>query len=1067
MEENSIARPVRKKVAVNTYIVALIVFWTLTVSVSLWVNIDRTYQYAEGGARLQARTAFEKDIIYRRWNSRLGGVYAKVTEITPPNPYLARDPERDITDPKGQPLTKINPAYMTRIVHELGQLSSGVAGHITSNKPIRPGNEPDPWEAKALSLLEKDQDKKEFAELQSMNGKPYMRLIGPLAVEESCMACHAFQGYKVGEQRGGISVSVPMEPFLTQANSAVVSLSASHAGLWLFGLVFCLIGGRRLNTHLRERDEAEEQLRALTQELEDRVDERTKDVLKRQRELQAFMDNTDAGVYLKDAGYKYVLVNKRFAELIHHSTEEIIGQDNGLLLSPDLRSRFDEYEQEVMNKGQTVSMGDFAFEQEDRIFSGRIFPLAGFDSDQGGLGAMVIDVTERNRMEKELRKSMEAAESANKAKSEFLANMSHEIRTPLNGVIGMSDLLLSTNLDPDQASMAATVKTSSYSLLTVLNDVLDFSKIEAGMMHIDPVPFNLRDTMFSVMKGLAPVAYKKHLEVIVQIDPQIADYLVGDDQRIRQILVNLVNNAIKFTEKGEITLNVSQLEQNHESVKLRFSVSDTGIGIPADKQQSIFQAFEQADTTTTRRYGGTGLGLSISHKLVSLMHSVLRLESQPGYGSTFWFDLALTVLVGAAPPKPLVSAEALKGKPVFVVDDNDTNRRVLMEQLGAWGMKPRESSSVDDALRCLRIAANTTGAFRLVLTDLQMPDKNGVDLILAMKEDDKLQQIPVVMLSSGELPENTPPGTVKHLLTKPVRPEELIRAMASALGLWESVSMKELRTEAEASQKKSSQSFHVLLVEDMAMNQIVATRMLQGFEHTVRVAQNGQEALEILEREFFDLVFMDVQMPVMDGLEAVARLREYEQSHPERKHMPVVAMTARALQNDREKCLQAGMDAYVSKPLLIDDLAAVLDEITNRFELSGMPAEESAGQEENSEFPEEEAFDKELMHKVFGEDPGFIKQGMEIFLRDAPRLLSEIESALERDDSSALTINAHSLKGITCCYTKSELYQDCFELEQLGRSGSLVGKKEEAQRLLDGLRIRLRKLTDAMEDYLR
>jgi CheY-like chemotaxis protein/HPt (histidine-containing phosphotransfer) domain-containing protein len=373
---------------------------------------------------------------------------------------------------------------------------------------------------------------------------------------------------------------------------------------------------------------------------------------------------------------------------------------------------------------------------------------------------------------------------------------------------------------------------------------------------------------------------------------------------------------------------------------------------------------------------------------------------------------------------------------------------------------------VDEALRCLRIAANTSGAFRLVLTDLQMPDKNGVDLILAMSEDTKLQRVPVVMLSSGELPENTPPGTVKHLLTKPVRPEDLMRAMASALGLWENVGMKELR-EGDVIQKKASQAFHVLLVEDMAMNQMVATRMLQGFGHTVHVAQNGQEALDILEQESFDLVFMDVQMPVMDGLEAVARLRKLEQSHPERKHMPVIAMTARALQNDREKCLQAGMDAYVSKPLLIDDLAAVLEEMTSKFDLSAAPAEKSAGQEERSGLPQAEVFDKELMYKVFGEDSGFIKQGMEIYMRDAPGLVGDIESALERDDSNALTVSAHSLKGITSCYTKAELYQDCFELEQLGRSGSLMDKKEEAQSLLDGLRIRLRKLTDAMEDYLR
>jgi PAS domain S-box-containing protein len=1065
-QEENFPRTARKSEPVSAYIIALIVFWSVCVGVSLWINIDRTYSDAEEAARLHARTAFDKDVIYRRWNSRLGGVYAKVTEITPPNPYL-QDPERDIQGVRGEPLTKINPAYMTRIVHELGQLSSGIVGHITSNKPIRPGNEPDPWEAKALSLLESQQDMKEFAERQTMGGKPYLRLIGPLVTEESCLACHAFQGYKAGEQRGGISVSVPMEPFLAQADSSVVSLGASHAGLWLFGVAFFFMGGRRLNIYLGERDRAEAQLRGLTQELEDRVEQRTRDVVRRQQELQAFMDNTDAGVYLKDAGHEYVLVNKRFAELIQRSPEEILGRNNAALLPPDLESHFDQCEREAVSKGQPVSLKDFAFARDGRIFNGQIFPLVDADSGVSGVGGMVLDVTERNRMEEDLRHSKEAAESANKAKSEFLANISHEIRTPLNGVIGVSDLLLRTRLDSEQASMAATIKTSSYGLLAVLNDVLDFSKIEAGKMSLDPVPFSLRDTVFSVMKGLAPMAYKKYLEMIVHIDPQAMDHVLGDGQRIRQILVNLVSNAIKFTEKGEVTLNVRQLEQDRDTVKLRFSVNDTGIGIAVDKQKKIFLAFEQADTSTTRKYGGTGLGLAISYKLVSLMHSELRMESQPGYGSTFWFDLVLPCLAGAV-PKPLVSAEALKGKVVLAVDDNDTNRRVLLEQLNAWNMKPKGASGVDEALRCLRIAADTAAAFSLVLTDLQMPEKNGIDLILAMREDEKLKQIPIVMLSSGELPEGTPQGTIKHLLTKPVRPEDLMRAIASAAGIWESVGMKELRAEAERDvNKEALPGFNVLLVEDMAMNQMVATRMLQGFGHTVRTAQNGKEALEMLEREAFDLVFMDVQMPVMDGLEAVARLREYERSHPEKKRMPVVAMTARALQGDREKCLQAGMDAYVSKPLLIDDLAVVLDEMTEKFDIRRAPGEESAEPDENPELPQAEVFDRELMAQVFGEDAEFIKKSMEIFLRDAPGLLAEIGGALERDDNDVLTIGAHALKGISSYYTRSSVYQECLELEQLGRSAALPEKREKALALAEELKVCLRSLTDAMEDYLR
>ncbi|MDR2451440.1 MAG: response regulator [Candidatus Accumulibacter sp.] len=1063
-EENPARTTARKSELVSAYIIALIVFWTVCVGASLWINIDRTYRHAEEAARLQARTAFEKDVVYRRWNSRLGGVYAKVTEITPPNPYL-RDPERDIQGPGGKPLTKINPAYMTRIVHELGQLSSGIVGHITSNKPIRPANEPDPWEAKALSLLDRHQGMKEFAEQQTMDGKPYLRLIGPLVTEESCMSCHAFQGYKVGEQRGGISVSVPMEPFLAQADSSMLSLGASHAGLWLFGVAFFFMGGRRLNTYLRERDRAEERLHGLTQELEDRVGQRTKDVLRHQRELQAFMDNTDAGVYLKDAGHAYVLVNKRFAELIQRSPEEMLGHDNAALLPAGLGSHFDECEREAVSGGQSVSMEDFAFEQEGRIFNGRVFPLVDTDSGVSGVGGMVLDVTERHRMEEDLRHSKEVAESASKAKSEFLANISHEIRTPLNGVIGMSDLLLRTRLDPEQASMAATIKTSSYGLLAVLNDVLDFSKIEAGKMSLDPVPFCLRDTVFSIMKGLAPVAYKKRLEMIVHIDPRAADQLLGDGQRLRQILVNLVSNAIKFTEKGEITLNVRQIEQDRDTVKLRFSVSDTGIGIAVDKQECIFLAFEQADTSTTRQYGGTGLGLAISHRLVSLMHSELRVESQPGYGSTFWFDLVLPCLAGAV-PKPLVSAGAFEGRTVLAVDDNDTNRRVLLEQLNGWGMKPREASSVGEALRCLRIAADTAAAFSLVLTDLQMPEKSGLDLILAMREDEKLKQIPVIMLSSGDLPEGTPQGTIKHLLTKPVRPEDLMRAIASAVGIWESVGMKELRAEAEKDVKAVT-GLDVLLVEDMAMNQIVATRMLQGFGHTVRIARNGKEALEMLEREAFDLVFMDVQMPVMDGLEAVARLREYEKSHPERKRVPVVAMTARALQGDREKCLQAGMDAYVAKPLLIDDLATVLDEVAEKFGIRRAPDEEGAGANGDSGLPRTEVFDRELMAQVFGKDAEFVKKSMEIFLRDAPGLLAEIGGALERDDNGALTASAHSLKGIASYYTKSGVYRECLELEQLGRSAALPKEKEKALALAEELKVCLGSLTDAMGDYLR
>ncbi len=933
----------RKAVRVPTYVSLILVFWTLAVGASLAFNVHRTYEHAREYARIQARTAFEKDIMYRRWNSNLGGVYAKITEATPPNPYLKNDPYRDIPGPEGTELTRLNPAYMTRLVHEIGELE-GLKSHITSTNPMRPANMADTWEESALRRLETGNDT-EIAELQTMDGKEYLRFISPLTTEESCLVCHAVQGYRVGDQRGGISISVPMAPLIAMGRTSITGLTLTHAGMWLMGFIVCLVGGRRLKRQMRERDEAENRLRLLTEELEQRVAERTRD----------------------------------------------------------------------------------------------------------------------------LSASMEAAEQASKAKSYFLANISHEVRTPLNGVLGMTELLLRTQLDDQQSSMAATIKTAGNNLLGVLNGILDFSKIEAGKMILDPQPFSLRDTVFDAMKSLAPIAYKKKLEMLVHIEPQTPDTLVGDAMRLHQVLLNLVSNAVKFTAQGEVALDIRVRNLTDDTVTLGFSVTDTGIGIPPEKQRSIFSAFEQADSSTTRKYGGTGLGLAISNRLVSLMGGSLELESRQGQGSTFRFDVNMPFLKDMSRQKSTVSVQVLKDLPVLIVDDNATNRKILLEQLADWGMRPLECAGVDESLRLLRVAANSFTPFALVLSDLQMPEKDGVELIHAMKADPLLADIPVVLLSSGDLPPETPASLYAGNLTKPVRPGELLQAIAMATGLRERPDPDHVQDQGKKDAGRVSETWlRVLLVEDMEINQLVASRMLKTLGHEITVAGNGQQALEILIRQEFDIVFMDIQMPIMDGVQTVAAIRERESREAKGRHLPIAAMTAHALKGDRERYLGLGMDAYLSKPVIMADLAAVVDDLVQRFQLASREGA-SAGLSEKTTLPREgdlpEPFEPNIIERSFAGDPELARQSMEIYLRDAPGLLEDLRQAVARGDNSSLTVSAHTLKGITGYYARGAVYAACLKLERLGREKALPDAETEVLHAVADLEEKIRALMQAMRTY--
>jgi len=890
----------------------LAVFWTAVIAVSLTWNLTEVKLKTLDYARIQAREAHLKDVIYRRWNAQSGGVYLPISKKTPPNPYL-KVKHRDVVTESGLRLTMVNPAYMTRAAHELQRKEYGIRGHITSLDPIRPGNAPDPWETKALQAFERGQ--REVSSAEEIGGSPFMRLMRPLLTEQGCLRCHAEQGYKLGDVRGGISVAVPMQPLWTASRNEIVALWVSHCFLWFLGLVGLCLGARRLDDGIRHRKRAEEEL------------------------------------------------------------------ERALGASQMLRAE---------------------------------------------------------------------ADAANRAKSEFLANMSHEIRTPINGIIGNVELALNTELTQEQSGYLRSLEISADSLLGLVNDILDFSRIEAGKLELENMDFSLRERVEDTMTTLSLQAHSKGLELLCRISPDVPDTVIGDPGRLSQILVNLVGNAIKFTERGEIALRVESESVSTEEVRLRFSVADTGIGISPEQQKNIFGVFEQADTSTKRRYGGTGLGLAISSQLIRMTGGTIWVESELGVGSTFHFIVPFGR--GREPAQRPVAEDAprLKGLSVLVVDDNATSRRALEDLLANWGVNPTGVESGRAALTAIEQACNEGRPFDILLVDCMMPEMDGFELVERISRTPHPPASPTIMLATsgmlGDAARSKKPGIAAYI-NKPVRQSDLLVTICRVL------QKPSLETERPSLLERhpiqeSKRRLNILLSEDNPINQKVAAEMVKKMGHTVIVAGDGKEALSTLEQHTFDLILMDVQMPEMDGIEATRAIREREKITGE--HVPIVALTAYAMKGDKERFLDAGMDDYISKPVRSKELSEIIERVVYSAEID---------RERLSKVSIDGAvLDKAELLDQIGGDFSLLRKIVELFIEGYSKNLDEMRDAIRDRDPQRLHKTAHRLKGSASTLAATLTRDAAHRLEAIGASGKLTEApealallEEEMERLRDAL----------------
>jgi two-component system sensor histidine kinase/response regulator len=801
----------------------------------------------------------------------------------------------------------------------------------------------------------------------------------------------------------------------------------------------------RFNEMLSQIEIREGALQLAHRELEARVDKRTRQLQdeineRRQTErqleerksfLNSVIANSPVGIVATSLDGLIQMCNPAFENLFQVRQEDIFGRSLvDLIATKELRAEV-QSNQEQMLQGRTTHVVARRRRGDGTLIDVEAFVVPIFtEGEMTGALALYQDITDRKRAEAALWQAKESAEAASRAKSEFLANMSHEIRTPMNGIIGMTDLALDTSLTAEQREYLGMVRSSAHSLLTLINDILDFSKIEAGKLELERIDFEIRPCLGETFKALALRAHLKNLELAWRVGPEVPEFLKGDMGRLRQVLVNLIGNAVKFTERGEVAVDVQRDMEDEAGVLLHFRVRDTGIGIPKEKQEMIFDAFTQADSSSTRDYGGTGLGLAITSRLVNLIGGKLWVESEPGKGSTFHFTGHFGVADQQVQVLEIADPEILSGLRVLVVDDNQTNLTILVEMLSAWGLEPTAAAGGRIALDLLVRAHQEGLPFRLVITDMQMPEMDGCSLSEEIRRRPDFSDIPILLLSSsasqGEAARCRQLAVASYL-TKPVQPSELLDAILAALS--KRADPLQASPAPRDPERDNAPHLKILLAEDNAVNRKLATALLRPRGHTVIASENGREALEALERESVDLVLMDVQMPVMDGLEAMRAIRTKELSTG--AHLPIIALTAHAMKGDRERCLAAGADDYVTKPIRIAELLAAMSGVTSGAAAPRLVAPPSFATADSSRLDMAAA-----LERVEG-DRDLLEELARLFADQCLSDMKEIRLAITTGDAHALLRLTHSTRGAAMNLGALKVAEAALTLEDRARAGDL------------------------------
>lgn len=756
----------------------------------------------------------------------------------------------------------------------------------------------------------------------------------------------------------------------------------------------------------------------------------------------SLVDNLPIKVFRKNREGKIIFGNQKYCKELGFSLDELLGKTDYDLFNDELAEKYTKDDRWVLQTGLPFHSVEEHPGNEGKVAYVEILkaPVTDSKGRRIGIQGMFWDVSDKKAAEDALRKAKELAEAASKAKSDFLANVSHEIRTPMNGILGMTELLLESYLDKDQREYVQMIQTSGQSLMTLINDILDFSKIEAGKLELVSSSFDVREQLGDTLRTLAIRAHAKNLELVFDVDPKVPTRIVGDASRLRQVLINLVGNSIKFTESGEVVLQVKCNQIVDSNAHLQFIVRDTGIGIPKHKIEAVFQEFEQVDTSRTRKYGGTGLGLAIGSRLVAMMNGKMGVESEEGEGTTFNFELSFPIDTSYGPTFEL---SQLQDMSVLIVDDNPVNLRTLEALTRSWKMKTMVSENSEQALEILLGLAKANEPVQVVLADSKMGGGSGIDLAIKIRQEESIAGSRIILMSSGERTGQVVTSLDVDRVLKPVKHSDLRAALMQTLDIdtWS--------TTVHSKSKKSNQdAIKILVAEDNPVNQKLTITLLQKQGHDVTLAVNGLEAVEKFEQNEFDLILMDVQMPEMDGLQATREIRSLSVN---RKRIPIVAMTAHATEADKQICLASGIDEYLAKPFRSVDLFAVINELTNARTTK-------ISQSATRKSKRSTAIEWDRAFETVGGDRELLNDLFHVFLQESDSMVRAIENALNENDFRELRRSAHSLKGALHHLGATRAAEKAREFELMGQTESISNGEDglsQLKHLLSELKVEL------------